>query len=313
MANFDFLWSEEYRPHKIEDCILPPRLKAYFQDMVTRKQLQNMTLIGAPGTGKTTVAKAMCEEMGINHLLINASENGNIDTIRTDVRQFASAQSLMGGPKCIILDEADYLNANSAQPALRGAIEEFSKNCFFIFTGNFGNRIIEPLLSRAPVVDFAFTKAEKTKLIMDFDKRIKQILADKCVTYEKSDLAQLVVKNFPDFRKTINLLQRFSHGGKLEIGNSTGMDSDRLKELIGILKNKEFTNMRRWVVENMDNDGGMIRRAIYEKSAEVMAGASIPQLILHISTYDDKESRVMDKEINMVAFLTEVMSDCVFK
>lgn len=306
------LWNEEYRPHKIADCILPPRLKDYFQAMVSKGQLQNMTLVGPPGTGKTTVARALCEELGIDYLLINASENGNIDTIRTTVRNFASALSLDGGFRCIILDEADYLSSAS-QPALRGIIEEFAGNCVFIFTANFANRIIDPLYSRAPRVDFNFTKEEKKTLIIAFDKRVKVVLAEKNVEFDKQELAGLVVKNFPDFRKTLNLLQRFSQSGTLNVTSDTGLNDDQIKQLVGFLKEKDFTNMRAWVAQNMDNDGAMIRRALFDKSNLILEQASIPQLVLHISTYDQRESQVVDKEINMTAFLVECMADLKFR
>lgn len=308
-----YLWSEQYRPRKIEDCILPPRMKDYFQKLVDNNQLENMTLVGGPGTGKTTVARAMCEEMGIDYILINASENGNIDMLRTTVRQFASTVSFTGGIKCIILDEADYLNQQSTQPALRGAIEEFSENCRFILTGNYENRIIDALKSRAPVVEFNFSKDEKKLLVVQFDKRIKQILTDQNVTFEKIELAQLVMKNFPDFRKTLTLLQRFSHSGHLTPTSMTGLDDDRLRELVGYLKNREFGNARRWVVESMDNDGAMVRRSLYDKMLEHVQGESIPQLVLYLAEYDYKESFVVDKEINMVALLINLMADVKFK
>lgn len=307
-----FLWSEEYRPHKIEDCILPERLKKYFQKIVNSGNMENMILGGGPGIGKTTVARAMCEEMGIDHIVLNVSENGNIDTIRTTVRQFASSLSLMDDkPKCIILDEADGLSAQS-QKALRGGIEEFASNCRFIFTCNFANQIIEALHSRAPLVDFSFTREEKVSMVMAFDKRIKQILADKNVTFDKQELAQLVMKKFPDFRSTINLLQRFSVDGILKPHGAGSLDDEQFKLLIGFLKEKKFGEMRKWVVDNLDNDGAMIRRALYDKAVQVIKPGSIPQLVLFISQYDDREGRVADKEINTVAFLTECMADLQF-
>jgi DNA polymerase III delta prime subunit len=314
MANGEnYLWSEAYRPHKIDDTVLPPRMKEYFQRLVDKGQIENMTLVGGPGTGKTTVARAMCEEMGIDYILINASENGNIDMLRTTVRQFASTVSFTDGIKCIILDEADFLNAQSTQPALRGAIEEFSNNCRFILTGNYENRIIDALKSRAPVVNFAFTKEEKKGLVVQFDKRIKQILTEQNVTYDKTELAQLVIKNFPDFRKTLNLLQRFCHSGHLNPSSMTGLDDDQLKQLVGFLREREFSNARKWVVEQMDNDGAMVRRALYDKMNDLIAPESIPQLILHLADYDYKESFVVDKEINMVALLVNLMADIKFK
>jgi len=305
-----FLWCEEYRPHKIADCILPERLKTYFQKIVDNGNMENMTLGGGPGVGKTTVARAMCEEMGIDYILLNVSENGNIDTIRTTVRQFASSRSLMDDkPKCIILDEADGLGAQ-AQKALRGSIEEFSANCRFIFTANFSNMIIEALRSRAPMVEFNFSREEKKGLVVQFDKRIKMILAEKGIEFDKMELAQLVMKNFPDFRKTLILLQRYSSDGLLKVTGAGGLDDEQFKLLIKHLQDKKFSEMRKWVVDNLDNDGAMIRRALFDRAVTVFKPASIPQLVLYISQYDERESRVVDKEINMVAFLTEVMSDC---
>lgn len=306
------LWCEEYRPRKIEDCVLPDRLKSYFQAMVTRRDLQNMTLVGSPGTGKTTVAKALCDELGIDWMLINASENGNIDTIRTDVKRFASSVSMFGGIKCIILDEADG-TTRQAQESLRGIIEEMAGNCRFIFTGNFSNRITDALKSRAPVVEYSFTREEKKQLIIQFDKRIRTILAEKNIIYDRAELATLVMKNFPDFRKTLNLLQRFSATGELKVSGATGLDDEQFKLLITYLRERKWTEMRRWVVDNLDNDGAMIRRMLYERATECLEFHSIPQLVLFISLYDDRESRVVDKEINTVAFLTECMSDLKWK
>ena len=307
-----FLWSEQYRPHKISDCVLPERLRSYFQKIVDSGNMENMTLGGGPGIGKTTVARAMCEEMGIDYLLLNVSENGNIDTIRTTVRQFASSISLMSDkPKCIILDEADGLGAQ-AQKALRGAIEEFSTNCRFIFTANFSNMILEALRSRAPIVEFTFSKEEKRDLVLGFDKRVKSILLEKGVEYDKMELAQLVMKNFPDFRKTLNLLQRYSIDGVLKVTGAGGLDDEQFKILISFLKDKKFGEMRKWVVDNLDNDGATIRRSLYDKAVTILKPTSVPQLILFISQYDEREGRVADKEINTVAFLTEVMADCQF-
>lgn len=312
MAEAQYLWCEEYRPHKIEDCILPERMKISFQAQVKKKQIENMTLVGPPGTGKTTVARALCEELGISYMVINASEEGNIDTIRTKVRQFGSTVSFKPGIKCIILDEADYLTGN-AQAALRGAIEEFSKNCRFIFTANYENRIIQPLRSRCPTVDFTFSKEEKKTLIVQFDRRIKAILAEKQIEFDRKDLAEVVIKNFPDFRKTLNLLQRFCPNGKLVVTSATGLDDDRVKELIGFLRDRDFGGMRRWVVDNMDNDGAMLRRALYDSMLLYVVPDSIPQLILHLAEYDYRESFVVDKEVNSVALFVNLMADVKFK
>lgn len=308
------IWSEQYRPHRIADCVLPDRIKSQFEEMVKQKRLLNMVLSGGAGTGKTTVARALCEELGIDYLIINATENGNIDMIRTEVRKFASTVSLLGETsiKCVILDEADGLTA-AAQGALRGMIEEFSGVCRFIFTANFANKIIEPLKSRDPLIEFNFTKEEKKVLVIQFDKRIKQILHEKNITFDKMDLAQLVMKNFPDFRKTLNLLEKYCLSGELRVTSATGLDDDQLKLLVGFLKERKFSDMRKWVVENLDNEGAMVRRALYDKANEYLKPESIPQLILYISQYDERESRVVDKEINTVAFFTECMADLQWK
>ncbi|USV40866.1 DNA polymerase accessory protein sliding clamp [Xanthomonas phage BUDD] len=306
-----YLWSENYRPHTVNDCILPPRLKTYFQAIVDKGQLANMTLVGGPGTGKTTVARAMCEELKIDHIVINASENGNIETIRTTVRQFASTVSFGGGIKAIILDEADGLTKN-AQQALRASIEEFAGNCRFIFTGNFGNQIIEPLTSRAPIVEIVFSKEEKKALLMEFLKKVAGVLKSKNITFTPEELTQVIVKNFPDFRKTWNLIQRYSANGSLEITSQTGINDGALKELIDFLKTKKFGDMRKWVVDHLDNDAASLRRSLYEKMAVFVKPQSIPQLVLIIAEYDYKEGHVMDKEINTVAMLTTMMADVEF-
>lgn len=311
MSEEKYLWSESYRPHTVRDCILPPRLKTYFQVIVDAGQLANMTLVGGPGTGKTTIARAMCEELGIDHIVINASENGNIETIRTTVRQFASTVSFGGGVKCIILDEADGLT-KAAQQALRASIEEFAGNCRFIFTGNFGNQIIEPLTSRAPIVEIAFSKDEKKVLLMEFIKKVAQVLKSKSIDFTPEELSQVIVKNFPDFRKTWNLIQRYSANGVLEITSQAGINDGALKDLIDQLKNKKFGDMRKWVVDNLDNDGASLRRMLYEKMTVFVKPQSIPQLVLILAEYDYKEGHVMDKEINTVAMLTTIMSEVEF-
>lgn len=306
------LWAEAYRPHTVDECILPPRLKTYFNSIAKKGHLDNMTFIGGAGTGKTSLARALCEQMGITHHVINASESGNIDTVRTTVRQFASTVSFTEGIKCIILDEADGLTAQ-AQGALRGAIEEFSGNCRFIFTGNFGNRIIEPILSRAPIVDFSIEKSERPALLIQFAQAVEKVLKSKGIKYSEPELFAVIKKNFPDYRRTWNLLQRFCSTGELLITSQIGLDDATLKELVEFLKKKEFGKMRAWVVDNLDNDGAALRRAMYDKVAPLLKPESIPQMILTLAEYDYKESHVMDKEINMVAMLTLIMADCQFQ
>lgn len=305
------LWADRFRPHKVADCILPDRLKANFQSIVDDGKLGNMTLVGGPGIGKTTVARALCEELELDHIIINASENGNIDTIRTTVRQFASSFSFDGKIKCIILDEADFLTMN-AQAALRASIEEFSGNCRFIFTGNFGNRFTDAILSRAPLVDFAISKSERADLMLQFLKRAVKVLTDEGVTFDPDLLFKIVKTHFPDCRKLWNLLQRFSATGTLIESNRSVYSDEALMELVKLLKTKDFTNMRKWVVENLDNDTASLRRMLYAKSTQFVKSDSIPQLVLILAEYDFKEAQVMDKEINMVAMLTTIMIDVSF-
>lgn len=306
-----YIWAERFRPHKIEDCILPKRMKDYFQVLVDRREVEHMTLVGGPGTGKTTTARAMCEELGLDHIVINASENGNIDTVRTTVRQFASTVSFTDGVKVIILDEADFLTPN-AQAALRASIEEFTANCRFIFTGNFENKFAEAITSRAPVVAFDFTKEEKKDLILQFLKRANKVLKESGVLFSPEDLIELVQKYAPDWRRVWNLLQRYSATGELIVSGTSSVSDEVINDLVALLKDKDFTNMRAWVVQNMDNDGASLRRALYDKVSKKMPNNSIPQLVLILAEYDYKESFVMDREINMVAMLTTIMVECQF-
>jgi replication factor C small subunit len=304
------LWVETYRPHSVSECILPKRLKDHFQALVDKKTLENMTLVGSAGVGKTSVARAMCEEMGIDYLVINASSEG-IDMVRTKLVQFASTVSFSGGIKCVILDEGDGLG-KAAQQALRNAIEEFQGNCRFIITANFGNQIIEALTSRCPVVDMNVLKEERKDLILQVLRRIAGVLKEKGIVFTPEELSSVVLKNYPDLRKTWNLIQRYSSSGVLEITNQTGLTEESLKELTSFLKAKKFTDMRKWVVENLDNDGASLRRSLYNHCALILNPSSIPQLVLYLAEYDYKESFVADKEINTVAMLTMIMSDCQF-
>lgn len=315
MNREEFLWVEKYRPSRIADCVLPPRMKDYFTEMVKGGELQNMLLVGAPGTGKTTVARALCNELGLDYLMVNASENGNIDTLRTTIRSFASTMSFIGAYKVVILDEADYLNANSTQPALRNFIEEFSKNCRFILTANYANRIIDPLKSRCAVVEFLFSKEEKQELVVAFDKRVKGILKEEGIEeYDKKSLAQVLIKYFPDFRKVLNELQRHTAGGALSGAVLTSLSDDNIKTLFGyLIDTGKWSDMRKWVAENLDNDQSLISRALYEKASDYVKPSSIPQLVMTLAQYDYKSSFVADKEINLVAMLTEIMANVEFK
>lgn len=309
----NLLWVERYRPHLIADCILPDRLAAYFGGMVEKGEIQNMTLVGGAGMGKTTVARALCEQLGWDYIVINASEERNIDTIRTTVRQYGSTVSVFSEMKCVILDEADYLNAQSAQPALRGVIEEFAGNCRFILTANYGNRLIEPLLSRCPVVDFSVSKAEKKEMVIQFAKRMKTILKENEIEFQPDQLIEVVLKNFPDFRKTLNLLQRYSVRGKLDVSHVLSLSDEAMENLAIYLREKDFGKMRKWVVEHLDNDGVMIRRSLYDKAFDLLEAESIPELILLLNKYDYQEGFCADKEVNTVAMLTESMASLSFK
>ena len=262
----DFIWCQKYRPRTIEDCILPRGLKDTFLEFVSNGDIPNLLLSGTAGTGKTTVARALCEELGVEYIIINGSESGNIDTLRNDVRNFASGVSITstGKRKIVILDEADYLNPSSTQPALRGFIEEFSKNCGFIFTCNFKNRIIEPIHSRCSVIDFRFSKKDRPKLAMSLLKRVIEILDKESVKYNEKVLVELITKYFPDFRRVLNELQRYSVSGEIDAGILTTITEQSIKDVMKHLKEKNFRNMRKWVVENLDDDPSRIFRLVYD-------------------------------------------------
>jgi DNA polymerase III delta prime subunit len=309
----EFLWVEKYRPKTVEDCILPDNLKKTFQDFVNSGEVPNLMLAGSAGTGKTTVARALCEEVGADYIVINGSMNGGIDTLRVDIQNFASTVSLTGNRKVVILDEADYLNANSTQPALRGFIEEFSKNCSFILTCNFKNRIIEPLHSRCSVYDFKIDAKDKPKLAAQFFKRLQTILESEGVEYKAPVVAELVKKFFPDNRRAINELQRYSVSGAIDEGILTNFENLDMKGLMGALKEKNFKDMRKWVVQNIDSEPTALFRKIYDNATDYIAPQSIPQLVVMIADYQYKSAFVGDQEVNFVAFLTEVMIDCEFQ
>jgi DNA polymerase III delta prime subunit len=312
LTNESFLWVEKYRPTSVSDCILPDRLKKPFQEYVDRKEIPNLMLTGSAGVGKTTIAKAMCDEIGINHLYINASENRGIDMLRTTIRNYASTVSLTGGTKVIILDEADYLTPE-AQAAMRGAIEEFAANCTFIFTCNFKTRLIDALHSRCSVIDFALKADEKPKMAMQLMKRMENILTEESIKYDKAVLAKIIEKYFPDYRRTLNELQRFSSSGNLDAGIVSQLsDVRKIADLVNSLKEKNFGEMRKWCVANSDIEPARIYRKIYDGLYEYMKPHSIPQAVVTIGKYQYQAAFVADQEINLVACLTELMVDCEY-
>lgn len=308
----EFLWVEAYRPKTVQETILPESLKATFQEFVNQGNIPNLLLSGTAGVGKTTIARAMLEELGCDYIVINGSMNGNIDTLRNDIKSFASSVSLTGGRKYVILDEADYLNANSTQPALRNFMEEFSKNCGFILTCNFKNRIIEPLQSRCSVIDFKISKKEMPALALQFMKRAAGILDSQNIEYDKAVVAEVIKKHFPDWRRTLNELQRYSATGRIDSGMLSNMQEATFKSLITNLKERDFTSMRKWVGENIDTDSTAIFRTLYDTASEHMEKNSIPQLVIILAKYQYQAAFVADHEINLVSCLTEVMIECKF-
>jgi DNA polymerase III delta prime subunit len=313
MNQDQFLWVEKYRPKTIADTILSDNLKKIFQQFVDQKNIPNLLLCGPAGVGKTTVARAMLEELECDYMVINGSMNGNIDTLRTTIQNFASAVSFSGGRKYVILDEADYLNANSTQPALRNFMEEYSKNCGFIMTCNFKNRIIEPLHSRCSVIDFKLAKKELPELAGQFMKRVRTILATENVEFDKEAVAAVIMKHFPDSRRILNELQRYAATGKIDSGILINLNEESFKKLLGYMREKNFGAVRKWVGENSDTDTTELFRKFYDQASEVMTPNSIPQLVLHLANYQYKAAFVADHEINLVACLTEILADCEFK
>jgi len=309
----EILWVEKYRPETIEDAILPFELKQTFQQFVDNRNCPNLLLSGSAGCGKTTVAKAMLEQLGCTYMMINGSEESGIDVLRNKIKNFASTVSMDGNRKYVILDEADYLNPQSTQPALRGFIEEFSKNCGFILTCNFKNRIIEPLHSRCSSIEFRIPPEEKPQLAMDFMQRCVNILDTENVKYNKKVVASLIQKFFPDWRRVLNELQRYSASGEIDAGILVNLSEDSVKELLSFLKNKEFTNVRRWIVNNLDNDPSRIYRRIYDSLYDNLDGRTIPNAVLVLADYSYKSAFVADQEINLLACMTELMQNCNFK
>ena len=309
----EVLWVQKYRPQKIDDTILPEKTKATFKKFVEDGAIPNLLLTGTPGVGKTTIAKAMLDELGCDYIVKNGSLNVNIDSIRYDISTFASAVSLTGGRKYVIFDEADYLNATSVQPALRNFIEEYSSNCGFIFTCNFKNRIIEPLRSRLSEVDFSINMDERPKLAMCFFKRVTTILDMEGVQYEKNVVAKVIEKHFPDFRRVLTELQSYAGSGAIDEGIFINLKQESVDELFRLLKDKNFTEMRKWVARNSDQDMNELFRRIYDTAADRVEFKTLPGLVVTLADYMYKANFVADQEINMVAFLTEIMIESEFK
>ena len=309
----EFLWVEKYRPHKIADCVLPENLKTTFQQFVDDGNIPNLLLSGTAGVGKTTVARAMLDEIDADYIIINGSMNGNIDTLRNDIRNFAATVSFGGGRKYVILDESDYLNANSTQPALRNFMEEFSSNCGFILTCNFVNRIIDPLHSRCSVIEFKIGSKEKATLAKQFMKRVNFILNTENIKYESAVVAEVIMKHFPDWRRVINELQRYAASGSIDAGILASVENVEIKELVKYLKAREFESMRKWVGLNASMDVNVLFRKLYDAASAILKPESIPALVLALADYQYKAAFVVDQEINMSACMTQIMMDCEFK
>ena len=313
--NDNFLWVEKYRPHKIDDCILPDSLKETFKKFLSQGEIPNLLLSGTAGTGKTTVARALCEELGCDYIILNGSDEGrSIDTVRNNIKNFASTVSLSeSGPKVVIIDEADYMNPESVQPALRNFIETFSKHCRFIFTCNFINKIIAPIHSRCTVITFRTEKKDKQKIAGSFHKRLKAILDNEKIDYDDKVLAELIIKHYPDFRRTINELQRYSVSGKIDTGILVSLSEQSFKDLAKLLKKKDFVTLRKWVIDNIDKDHNQLYKEIYSNLSEFVDPKTQPIMIMVLAKYMYQSAFVADQEINMIACLTEIMGECKFK
>ena len=312
MYNDDFLWCEKYRPKVVDDCILPDPIKRTFQEYANKKEIPNLLLTGQAGSGKTSLAKALCNEVGCDFLFLNGSSENGIDTFRTKITNYASSVSLSGGEKVIIIDEADFLTPQ-VFAALRAGIESFSKNCTFILTGNFKNKFPEAIQSRCSSIDFVIGKEEKKSLITQFFKRVCSILENESVEYDKASVAEFITKYFPDNRKILNELQRYSVSGVVDVGILSQVGDINLKDLIKYLKEKDFAKVREWIVVNLDNDYNTIYRKIYDGMYSFLKPNSIPQVVLIISKYQYQTGFVADPEIQLLACMTEIMVEAEFK
>lgn len=312
MIHDEIIWVEKYRPKTIEDTILPKQLKDMFSVFAQTKNIPNLLLSGPPGIGKTTVARALLDEIGCDYIVINGSLKGNIDTLRNDIMAFASTVSFSGGRKFVILDEADYLQANSTQPALRNFMEEFSSNCGFILTCNFKNRIIEPLQSRCSTIDFNIPKAERSDMIIAMFKRVSEILKMEKITFSNEAVLEVIRKFFPDFRRVLNEIQRYSATGAIDSGILVNLTDTAIKTLVGYLKESDFSSMRKWVAENSDIESHVLFRRLYDTASTFCKPKGIAQLVLILDEYQYKDAFVIDKEINIVACCTRIMVDVEF-
>ena len=310
----EHLFVEKYRPQTIEDTILPSGIKKSFTEFVQNGEIPNLLLSGSAGVGKTTIAKALCNELGADFIVINGSDEGRlIDTLRTKIKNFASTVSLSGGSKVVILDEADYISADSVQPALRNFIEEFSSNCRFIFTCNYKNRIIPALHSRCTVIDFNITPDEKQRLASIFLSRLMMICDEENIQYDQKVLVELILKFFPDFRRCLNEVQRYGASGVIDAGLLATLSEEKLTPLLDMMKEKNWKGVRKWVGQNSDQDFNTLYRKLFNAMEKKLEPSSIPACVLLIADYQYKSAFAMDSEINFVACLTEIMSECKFK
>ena len=312
MSREEFLWVEKYRPATIDECVLPEGLKKTFGQFVENKEIPNLLLSGTAGIGKTTVARALCEQLDCDYIMINGSEESGIDVLRNKIKTFASTVSLSGGAKVVILDEADYLNPQSTQPALRGFVEAFSSNCRFVFTCNFANKLIPPIHSRCSVIEFKIDRKELPNICSDFMKRVTDILELENIKYSNNIVSELITKHFPDWRRVINELQRYGASGTIDVGILTDFNEKQFKDLVQLVKEKKFTDMRRWVVDNLNNDPHTLYRRIYDSLVNMLKPQSIPGAVIIIAEYNYKSAFVADQEINLIACLAEIMGSCEF-